>query len=76
MHYTSVSLKGFYDKCHKKKRVDCVVAVAKVLVVLVKSGVCLEQCYIKKIGSYGVFVVYGGRGIHYGWIVKRGYIFV
>ena len=23
-----------------------------------------------------MFVVYGGRGIHYGWIVKRGYIFV
>ena len=50
--------------------------VAKVLVVLGKSGVCLEQCYIKNIGSYVVFVVYGGRGIHYGWIVKRGYIFV
>ena len=57
--------------CHKKKRVDCVVAVAKVLVVLVKSGVCLKRCYIKNIGSLGVFVVYGGRGIHYGWIVKR-----
>ncbi len=75
MHYTSVSLKGFYDKCHKKKRVDCVVAVTKVLVVLGKSGVCLEQCYIKNIGSL-VVVVYGGRGIHYGWIAKRLYIFV
>ena len=43
----------------------------KVWVVLVKSRVRLERFYNLKTESLRVFVVLGGRGIDYGWMVKR-----
>ena len=39
--------------------------------VLVKSRVRLERFYNLKTESSRVFVVLGGRGIDYGWMVKR-----
>ncbi len=40
-------------------------------VVLVKSRVGLKRFYNLKKESLRVFVVVGGRGIDYGWMVKR-----
>ena len=57
------------SNCPQKKRVNCGSTVAKVLVVLVKSRVCMGRFYNLKKESLIVFVVVGGRGIDYGWIV-------
>jgi len=64
------------SNCPQKKRVNCGSTVAKVLVVLVKSRVCMGRFYNLKKESLRVFVVVGGRGIDYGWIVKRLLILV
>ena len=41
-----------------------------------RSRVRLERFYYLKKESLRVFVVLGGRGIDYGWMVKRVYILV
>ena len=52
-----MSRKGNMVKLSKIKAGGFVATVAKVLVVLVKSGVCLERLYIENKGSLRVLVV-------------------
>ncbi len=60
MRNTFLSRSGDIVKLSKKKRVNCGSTVAKVLVVLVKSRVCMGQFYNLKKESLRVFVVVGG----------------
>ncbi len=62
MRNTFLSRSGDIDKLSKKKRVNRGSTVAKVLVVLVKSRVCInrERFYNLKKESLRVFVVVGG----------------
>jgi hypothetical protein len=71
VRYTNLSPKGNMNKLSNKKRVDCLATVVKVLVVLWKSGVGSERLYNSKKEWLRVFVVLGGIGIDYEWMVKR-----
>lgn len=71
MRYTFVSCKGNHGQIVIKKAGGLRIHRWKVLVVLVRSRVRLERFYYLKKESLRVFVVLGGRGIYYGWMVKR-----